>query len=183
MTSARCVAIYSPAPQSGKSTLARIIEARGYRRAPLAGSLKQMLAVLLAALGYDAATVERMIDGDMKETVIPGLGKTPRYMMQTLGTEWGRDLVADDIWIMPVVEALRRGERIVIDDMRFRNEFDAIAAAGGVLVKIVRPGAAGSSHSSDGALDGLPFHHTITNDGDLADYMAMCQAFCDQASL
>ena len=26
-------------------------------------------------------------------------GKTPRYLMQTLGTEWGRMMVDGDLWV------------------------------------------------------------------------------------
>jgi hypothetical protein len=38
--------------------------------------------------------------GDEKETPLPEFGgKTPRQMMQTLGTEWGRNLIDAEIWI------------------------------------------------------------------------------------
>lgn len=71
---------------------------------------------------------------------------TPRYAMQRLGTEWGRDCYPD-IW---VDYAMRRADKIltrneaqlvVIPDVRFVNEAVAIQDRGGKIWKAVRKSA------------------------------------------
>jgi hypothetical protein len=55
--------------------------------------------------------------------------------MQTLGTEWGRNLIADDLWVKSAIR--RAGDlRTVITDVRFPNEMEAVVAAGGVCFGI-----------------------------------------------
>jgi hypothetical protein len=148
---------------SGKSTAAaHLVNRHGFTRLRFAGPLKAMLA----ALGCTAAE----IDGDRKEVPCALLGgKTPRHAMQTLGSEWGRDLIASDLWIRAFNAALVKvptGAPVVVDDCRFPNEAEAITAAGGVMVRIDRPGAgAGAAgHKSEG--NALPAAATLLNNAD-----------------
>lgn len=120
---------------------------------------------MLRALGLG----ERYVDGDLKETPHDLLGgKTPRQAMQWLGTEWGRFHFGDDFWIniwrAQVREALFGG-RVVVDDVRFANEADAVRALGGIVVRIDCPWA-GSSSGSGHASEAGQLHHdaVIRND-------------------
>lgn len=123
---------------SGKSTAAKhLVEKHGFTQVKFAGPLKQMMRCL--GLG------DREIEGDLKEVPHPVLNyKTPRYAMQTLGTEWGRELIGQNLWVNVGVEsthqALGEGSQVVIDDCRFPNEAAAIKELGGVIIKINRPG-------------------------------------------
>jgi hypothetical protein len=57
---------------------------------------------------------------------------------------------------------------VVITDVRYPNEADAIRAAGGALIRIVRPGADdGDTHASETALDDYADDITIVNQFDL----------------
>jgi phosphomevalonate kinase len=49
------------------------------------------------------------------------------FLLQILGTEWGRNKVADDVWIKTVRAdiAKQNAKFVIIDDMRFKNEFHA----------------------------------------------------------
>ena len=79
-------------------------------------------------------------------------GKTPRHIMQTLGTEWGRKLIGDDIWLEVMLNRIRttRSKTIIIDDCRFENEADLVHSLGGVVVQIERPGITyGGGHASE----------------------------------
>lgn len=121
---------------SGKDTAALALLARGYQNVKFAGALKDMIRVLLTYQGVDPYIVERMVEGDLKEEPTAFLGgQTPRFAMQTLGTEWGRTLIADDLWVNT---AIRRSEvyQTVITDVRFPNEMEAVVAAGGVCFGI-----------------------------------------------
>ena len=76
-------------PRNGKGTVAEHLrDAHGFKHTKFTGPLKAMLDVFLASAGVDFETRERMIEGDLKETPQPFMGnKTPRWAMQSLGTE------------------------------------------------------------------------------------------------
>lgn len=111
---------------SGKSTAAQVlVEDYGFVRLRMADILKDMLRTL----GLSAEEV----DGRLKETPNGLLcGKTPRHAMQTLGTEWGRQLIGDQVWVNATllkianIREVNPGANIVIDDIRFMNEVDMV---------------------------------------------------------
>jgi hypothetical protein len=126
------------AEQAGKSTAAQFLRERGFVTVSFASPLKRMLAEL--GLDYE------QLHGNQKEVPCAALcGQTPRFAMQTLGTEWGRVLIGGDIW----VEALRRdilareqeqpGGRYLVEDVRFGNEVRIIRELGGEIWLVRRP--------------------------------------------
>jgi hypothetical protein len=155
----RTIIAFTGLAGAGKSTAAlHLVERHGFQRIRFAGPLKAMMG----ALGLSADEV----DGNRKELPCELLGgKTPRHAMQTIGTEWGRDLICSDLWIRAFRAALDKvpvGVPVVIDDCRFPNEAEAVAAAGGILVRIERPGAGtASSHVSEA--HSLPASRTLHN--------------------
>lgn len=169
------IALTSPAMGSGKSTVARyLVECHGFALLKFAGPLKNMVRSLLRDIGTDRATVERCIESDLKEVQVPGLGCTPRWLMQSLGNEWGRQCIREDLWVrltaIAVLERLGAGVPVVIDDLRYRNEYDAIRELGGRVVRVVRTGVLRTtSHASEGALDEAAVDATLHNHGSFAD--------------
>jgi hypothetical protein len=124
------IGIAAPA-QSGKSTVAAyLMKSLGYEEDSFADPMRNFVCTIL---GIDRATLERD-----KEVVVPWVGKSPRQMLQTLGTEWGRQMVDTDLWLN---SCLRRteGRRVVISDVRFDNEAQAIRDNGGTLIHLSRP--------------------------------------------
>lgn len=132
---------------SGKSTASKyLVEKHGYQLVKFAGPLKDMLR----AIGLSEAQIE----GAHKETDLAMLsGRTPRYAMQTLGTEWGRKCMGEDFWTnlwrSRVDGALAFGGRVVVDDCRFPNEADEVRKLGGVVWKIVGRGGIAGAHESE----------------------------------
>lgn len=110
---------------------------------------------------------------------VPPLHKNMRYLLQTLGTDWGRCMVQDDIWLQvwrlraDNFASLNAGKKVLIvaPDVRFQNEVDLINTIGGVVIRVVRPGvedAQAAGHASEEqALAGL--YMTIVNDGSLSE--------------
>jgi hypothetical protein len=142
---------------SGKDTAAELLLAQGYQNVKFAGALKEMIRTLLAYQGVDESTIERMVEGDLKEVATDYLGgHTPRFAMQTLGTEWGRDLIGKNFW---VGTAMRRaeGRPSVVTDVRFPNEVAAVENAGGTNVGVeadwIKPIA--GEHESEALIDGI----------------------------
>ena len=134
---------------SGKTTVAK---ETGCQIRRFATSLKRMLSTFLRLQGVNSFDVGRMIAGDLKDTPCDALnGKTPRYAMQTLGTEWGRALISEDIWSDAAMRAIDGiCDDVVFDDVRFENEVEAIRSRGGIVVRIERPGVTRpSKHASE----------------------------------
>jgi hypothetical protein len=129
---------------------------------------------------------------------------TCRYALQQLGTDWGRDCY-DNIWIDYAIRTANIIEKayiakapvyynqqmglvqescaevcfyrgVVIPDVRFRNEIDAIHKANGKVFRVVRPGAGlegeAAAHKSEAEMRDMPdslFDEVIQNDGTLDD--------------
>lgn len=128
------VGIAGPA-QSGKSTLAgefrRLVEFRGqkYLEQPFAGPLKRMLA----SIGVDVSDLSKNVPVPFLDGSI-----TPRIMMQTLGTEWGRSLLPD-LWLCVWQHALDDSAHCVcVPDVRFDNEAELIRSLGGTIIHVQR---------------------------------------------
>lgn len=70
-------------------------------------------------------------------------GKTPRYVQQTLGTEWARNMVHPDFWVNlarhKVVNEIQNRYVVIIDDLRFDNEADMIVDFPHVIIRLLRP--------------------------------------------
>lgn len=125
---------------SGKDTAAEVYGQYGYTNLKFAEPLKDMLRVIFRAAGDDEATIERRIDGDLKEMPCAALrGKTPRFAMQTLGTEWGRDTIGDDIWTNLLAMRAKAEDMVVVTDVRFPNEVETIYGLGGRMIGVHRP--------------------------------------------
>jgi hypothetical protein len=66
-----------------------------------------------------------------------------RSLLQWWGTELRRDQYGDDYWIRKGMEMVREADQwadlVVITDVRFQNEADAVREAGGMVVGIVAP--------------------------------------------
>lgn len=88
---------------------------------------------------------------------------TPRHVLQTLGTEWGRTQGHPDMWSRYALDkahaALVEGAPMAcIVDGRFRNEVLNARASGALAVRISAqvPGIGG--HASEREIDGMPSH-------------------------
>lgn len=173
------IGLYSRAPQSGKSTVAGILDREfGVSTRSFAAPLKRMVVDLMTTAGIGPEEVGRLMH-EGKEEPIPELGGASfRYLAQTLGTDWGRKLIHNDLWVNAALSA-RLPRFTVIDDVRFPNEAAAIRAKGGVLWLVENPRVSlMTSHASEGQLDGYDFDDVITNDGDLSKLrLAVVEAF------
>jgi len=131
---------------SGKTTAAQTLIDAGWHRVKFAAPIKEMIRVI--------GMTDRHIEGDLKDIPCDILGgRTPRHAMQTLGTEWGRDLVYTDLWVdiarRKITLAMAAGVNVVVDDVRFEDEASMIRDLGGVIVGIKRGAKGAGSHASE----------------------------------
>ena len=139
----------------GKTTLAHRI---GGTIISFSTPIKKMLEVILPRINIY----------EEKEKPLPGFpeGITARTLLQSLGTEWGR-LHYPDIWVNFVEEKVAEEigiwkynhvyrefpPRIIIDDVRFRNEAEMIRRHDGEIWRLKREGVDYSEdHASEVAL-------------------------------
>lgn len=91
---------------------------------------------------------------------------TPRIMLQLLGTECGRNIIHEDIWVNILFRDYDKESNWIITDLRFPNEFKAIKERGGVTIRIDRDEESGvPEHTSEIALDSYKFDYVIDNNG------------------
>ena len=163
--------------RSGKDTFASfLVDGYGYKRVAFADPLKEAL------LKVDPIIAER----------VPGVDYGPEIRLsrevERIGWEEAKEIpevrrllqsygvtirsYQPDFWLnlalaQAHVEWLQ-GNPVVITDVRFPNEADAIKKAGGLLVRVVRPGlASDDTHESETALDDYIHDLLIPNDRDL----------------
>lgn len=151
----------------GKDTVARHMSNCGFHRYTLAAAMKQGLEVML---GVPLSVWD---DRVAKEQVIPWIGKSPRQLAQTLGTEWGRNMIQQDLWIRRMLREwdqvrVSTSPRMVVTDVRFDNEAQAIISAGGTVWRVERENVAPvSEHVSEKGVAPALIEGSVKNFGSL----------------
>ena len=158
---------------AGKNTVASLLadaDGQPFLQVSFADPLYQCVSLITGM------PVEQLQDRAVKEQPIGWLdGKSPRQLLQSLGTEWGRELVCREIWVRSTMERIRGETRsVVITDVRFDNEAEAIVQAGGQVWRVVRPGASclasdAATHPSEYGIADHLVARTVANDGTLDD--------------
>jgi len=169
------IALYSPYPGAGKTTVAEEFMKMGVQRVKFAGCLKEMLAALFRYQGANEEEIYRLIEGDLKENPSAYLcGQSSRFGQRTLGTEWGRDIIGESIWLnalkFRVKQIFKTDDVVLIDDLRFENEYyflDSVFPSPDFrvcMVRIIRPSVAvEAAHRSDGGLEQMEFDINLNN--------------------
>ena len=131
---------------SGKDTIADYLQnIYGFKRDSFAATLKDAVA---AVFGWDRELLEGRTTESRawREQVDPWWANrlnmpnlTPRLVLQLWGTEVARRAFHDDTWIASLENKLSKAHNdIVITDVRFPNEIQAVRNAGGIVIRVVR---------------------------------------------
>lgn len=161
------IGLHGPA-FAGKSTVAQyLVEQYGFAEVSFAAPLYRGVATML---GID---VGELHDRAKKENPIAWLGRSPRYLLQTLGTEWGRRLVREDLWLVlaaRAIDKLRAMGRpgVAVSDVRLDIEAEFILARGGELwgvQRLTRPVAVRAHETEVGISSNYPSRGLINAAG------------------
>jgi predicted kinase len=145
---------------SGKSIVTRrLIEAHGYQRLRFIDPVRDGLE---AMFGLDEAFLDSY--QRHRPQAIFG-GRTVEEMMTTL-SRWGRADVHDSTWCNEWRRRLggMRGT-VVADDVMRDNEAAAVRAAGGIVVRVTRPGWAAKNQIKAARLAAIPHDFELVNHG------------------
>lgn len=167
--------------RSGKDTFAAALgESHGYTRVafadPLRAALLRMDPVVDSYITdqedveyYHLSEVVETIGWELAKDTVPEV----RRLLQTFGTDAVRTL-DEGFWVRAAVDSIEAVEGpVVVTDVRFPNEADAIRNLGGLLVRINRPGYDGDGHPTETALDDYLADLNVPNDGTVSQLKTM----------
>lgn len=165
---------FSGYARSGKDTAAEALMSLGFVRIGFADKLKDFVYYLNPKVDggpMGDMTVREVIDKwgweGYKNTY---WGESIRERLQYIGTECGRKILGENVWVDAAFNNLPDG-KYVFSDVRFPNEVDGIRSRGGKIYRIERAGVdAVNQHISETALDHYEFDGFIHNDGTLAQF-------------
>jgi len=158
--------------RSGKDTVASLFP--DYQRRAFADPMREAL-LRLNPLISSSMTVQEAVEihgWDTAKTVFPEI----RRLLQVLGTEVGRNMIDENVWVNIATKDLNSDDDIVFADVRFPNEAQAIKELGGQIWRINRPEiSAINLHSSESSMDHWPFDAWLDNSGSIEDLQAQIE--------
>lgn len=153
--------------RAGKSTAASLVLSAGL--ADYEYFFAQPFKNMLKAIGLDSEDPFWVTN---KETPIPLFAnKSYRQLMQTLGTEWGRRCIDENIWVSLAEQVIHTmpDQTAIISDVRYDNEAALIKKLKGILIHISSPYAEKiAAHTSEDGVDRAFIDVEVINDGTLS---------------
>ena len=133
-------------PRAGKSEVASILEREhGYVRLSVADPIREALEWLNPWVPVEGRPPRRLSEllRDSDWRTVKDHHPEVRRLLQVLGTDVARELWDEDFWLHTLVERIHDlgNERIVVDDVRFCNEVEALHDLGGFIVRITGTGS------------------------------------------
>jgi len=180
---------------SGKGAVGDLLEQKGFVKDSFAKPLKDACSAMFGwprelLEGDTEVSRKWREESDSFWSEKFGYTFTPRLALQLMGTEAGRNVFHQDIWVVSLLNRAK-GKNVVVTDVRFKNEIDYIQQNGGIIVRVKRgeepewyklaeDAAAGFSsaimeikdkgiHQSEWDWIGSDFNYTIENEGSLED--------------
>jgi len=97
-------------------------------------------------------------------------GQKPRKLLQDLGMKMRE--IDQDVWVkylVRIVRSLPKDSNIVVDDLRFMNEYTALKNEGFFIVRILRdvPPSPLDDHPSEKEVEQMPYDLFLLNTGTL----------------
>lgn len=101
-----------------------------------------------------------------------------RLFLQNLGAGC-RNVFGDDFWVDQLMMWVKSTgpTKVVIPDVRYRNEAERIRADGGILIRINRPGFEPRGHVSETDLSGFDWDEEFDNNRGIVDLQATVVAY------
>lgn len=153
--------------QTGKDTIADyLVKNYGFTRVAFADPIREAIYRLNPKIAI----------ADMRDvplaTAVDGLGwesvkvdsSDARWLLQRMGTEVGREMFGENFWVDQAMKKASQYDKVVITDVRYPNELEAIKKASGQIWRVIKNDiGAVNRHASETALDDYDFEYIIFN--------------------
>lgn len=114
-----------------------------------------------------------------------------RRLLQALGTEVGRNMFGEDIWVDVLLRRIHelsaKGAQVIVPGVRFPNELELIHNLGGISLYVTREGynpqGSHTAHLSETSVSASDFSEVIANDGDLDHLRGKVHSFAHRSGL
>lgn len=193
--------------RSGKDEAAKVlVEEYGFTRVAFADKLRETLYALNPLVAVEVEDYE--VNVGIEEEIIRGghseeevylvdviaqfgwdgykesyYGTEIRRLLQRMGTEVGRDILGENIWVDSTFHNLSYDSKIVITDCRFVNEAKAVLNRGGKMWRVEREGVGPvNDHPSEIGLDNWNFDVKLHNSGSLKAYHGLVRSAYQRGS-
>jgi hypothetical protein len=162
--------------RSGKDTIAdHLVNSYGFSQKSFASDMKKAMYILNPIVKSDNIGIFRyrqIVDVyglDVAKDTVPEI----RRLLQVFGTEVGRDMFGVNFWVNLVLNNIDVSN-VVVSDVRFKNEADAIREAGGQIWRVNRKNVKPiTGHVSEIDLDDYKFDQVINNDLSVEDLYSL----------
>lgn len=158
--------------RAGKDTAAQVLVAEhGFTQIGFADVIKAMAYDIDPSIG--GHPLRGLVDamGWEEAKLVPGV----RIFLQRMGAS-GRERLDKGVWVRAALRdvdnLMKDGTSVVISDVRYPNEAEAIRKRGGIIVRIDRPNVFIDNDVSETSMDDEIFEVTIDNDGTIDDLAA-----------
>lgn len=149
--------------RSGKDTIGHFLGERGYVRASFGDHIRTALYTLNPLVGEDRRLADVIDTYGWEQAKVER--PEVRELLQRLGSEVGRDLIDQNVWVDLTLRNLPDGANVVVTDCRFPNEADVVKRLGGEIWRVMRPGhGPANNHPSEVGLDSWAFDRVFVND-------------------
>ncbi len=128
---------------SGKGTVGDILTQRGFHKDSFAAPLKDAASVIFN-------WPRNMLEGDTNISRLWrekkdefwseqfGYEFSPRLALQLMGTEVGRKIFHENLWVISLLNRAKNYDKVVVTDVRFKNEIKYIRENGGLVIRVKR---------------------------------------------
>ena len=179
---------FAGAPRAGKDTAANaLVKRHGWVKIGFSD------AIVAEVANRYRATLEAYVDEHFSQGLVTrlGYGILIDRLLVTERTPWSRAFLQDhgaarrlecpDYWVDRVAERLANlpaGQNTAVCGVRYPNEVSCIRKAGGLMVKVVRPGIDPGPHPVEHGLDDYgAWDAILVNDGTVRDLEAKVEAW------
>lgn len=153
--------------RSGKDEVAKIlVEKYGYKRTAFADPIREFVLKVNPILesGHRIGELVKEFGWEVAKSK-----DETRRLLQSTGLV-ARELFGQEFWIEQLVKNIGYETKIVIPDVRFKNEVSIIRQLEGKVFRVIRTGVKPvNSHISETELDDAYFEGYIPNEGTLED--------------
>jgi hypothetical protein len=175
----KLIGLYSPAPRSGKGTLASVFAFHGYQVVRFSDPIRAMFSALYHEATRYSTSPALFEDG--KNNAVPALGgMSYREFATSIGSEWGRKR-HPDLWVeiakRKIEDHLAMDRNVVVEDVRFPNEYDMLRSLDATMVKVERPvwngGTPTEAFMFEGMLEDRQFDLNVWNNSSRSELEAV----------